>query len=60
MNKAKQDRSLENIERGLGVLGEAATAMGENVQHQDALVDAVTEKVHLCFQTAPVLQRGTA
>ena len=47
MAKVKQDRSLENIERGLGMLGEVATAMGENLQHQDALVDAVTEKVHL-------------
>jgi hypothetical protein len=45
VSKLKQDKALNNIERGLGTLGEMATAMGENLDHQDVLVDAVGEKV---------------
>lgn len=45
ISKGKQDKSLDNIERGLGTLGEMATAMGENLDHQDVLIDAVGEKV---------------
>lgn len=41
----KQDKQLDNIEQGLGTLGEIATAMGENFKHQDVLIDAVDEKV---------------
>jgi len=45
VSKARQDRQLENIEQGLGTLGEIATAMGENLNHQDVLIDQVNEKV---------------
>lgn len=45
ISKGKQDKSLDNIERGLGTLGEMATAMGENLDHQDVLIDAVGEKM---------------
>lgn len=45
ISKAKQDRQLESIEKGLGTLGEVAVAMGENLKHQDVLLDAIDEKV---------------
>lgn len=45
VSKVKQDKALSNIERGLGTLGELATSMGENLDQQDVLVDAVGEKV---------------
>lgn len=47
ISKMKQDKQLNNIEQGLGTLGEIATAMGENFKHQDVLIDAVDEKVPL-------------
>ena len=43
--KVRQDRQLEGIERGLGTLREVGLAMGEALDHQDILVDAITEKV---------------
>ena len=43
--KLRQDRQLEGIEKGLGTLREVASAMGEALEHQDVLVDAITEKV---------------
>ena len=59
--KVRQDRQLEGIERGLGTLREVGLAMGEALDHQDVLVDAITEKarVHqrshiLASQTLPV------
>jgi hypothetical protein len=45
ISKMKQDKHLDSIERGLGTLGEVATAMGEGLKHQDVLIDAVDEKV---------------
>jgi hypothetical protein len=45
VSKVKQDKALNNIERGLGTLEELATAMGENLDHQDVLIDAVGERV---------------
>lgn len=45
VSKVKQDRQLEKIEQGLGTLGEIATVMGDNLNHQDVLIDQVGEKV---------------
>lgn len=70
ISKTKQDRQLENIEKGLGTLGEVALAMDENLKHQDVLLDAIEEKVPpapfpprargsrlICMMSLPWLQR---
>jgi syntaxin of plants SYP7 len=59
VSKVKQDKALSNIERGLGTLGELATSMGENLDQQDVLVDAVGEKVGAVpISHLPVLPQG--
>ena len=51
----RQDRQLEGIERGLGTLREVGLAMGEALDHQDVLVDAITEKVCVRQSLIPTL-----
>ena len=46
--KVRQDRQLDGIERGLGTLKEIGEAMGQALNHQDVLTDAIVEKVCLC------------
>lgn len=41
----RQDRQLDGIERGLGTLQEIGLAMGQALEHQDVLTDAIVEKV---------------
>lgn len=43
--KAKQDKALDNIEKGLGVLKGIGEAMGENLDQQDVLLREVDSKV---------------
>lgn len=42
--KVRQDRQLDGIERGLGTLQQIGVAMGQNLDHQDVLTDAIVEK----------------
>lgn len=40
-----QDKALERIEQGVSVLKDVAGAMGEELRHQEILLDTVDEKV---------------
>ena len=42
--KVRQDRQLDGIERGLGTLQQIGLAMGQALDHQDVLTDAIVEK----------------
>lgn len=44
--KVRQDKALDNIEKGLGVLKGIGQAMGENLSQQDILLDEIGSKVH--------------
>lgn len=52
-SKARQDKQLDSIERGLETLRGLGEAMGDNLQGQEVLVNDVQDKVRL------VSQRGT-
>lgn len=41
----RQDMQLENIERGVSTLKEIGTAMGEELERHDVLIDEVEEKM---------------
>ena len=43
--KAKQDKALDSIERGIGTLKGIGEAMGETLKEQDTVLDAVDDKV---------------
>ncbi len=57
VSKSSQDKQLESIEQGLSTLGEIATAMGNNLDHQDVLINAVNDQVTARVQ---VPWRGSA
>lgn len=42
--KVRQDKALDNIERGLGVLKGLGEAMGENLNQQDVLLTEIDSK----------------
>ncbi|CAK0785050.1 hypothetical protein CVIRNUC_008255 [Coccomyxa viridis] len=44
--KAKQDKALDSIERGIGTLKGIGEAMGETLKEQDMVLDAVDDKVN--------------
>ena len=48
MAKARQDKALDNIEKGLGVLKGLGEAMGENLSQQDVLLNEIDSKVRFC------------
>lgn len=48
MAKARQDKALDNIEKGLGVLKGLGEAMGENLSQQDVLLTEIDSKVGRC------------
>ena len=54
--KIRQDKALDNIEKGLGVLKGLGEAMGENLGQQDVLLSEIDSKVDctipLLFTTA--------
>ena len=43
--KIRQDKALDNIEKGLGVLKGLGEAMGENIDQQDVLLTEIDSKV---------------
>ena len=43
--KAKQDKALDSIEKGIGTLKGIGEAMGETLKQQDTVLDAVDDKV---------------
>ena len=45
--KARQDMSLDTIDRGLTALRGIGEAMGETLQQQDIVLDAIHERVRL-------------
>jgi len=42
--KIRQDKALDNIEKGLGVLKGLGEAMGENLGQQDVLLSEIDSK----------------
>ena len=44
--KAKQDKALDNIEKGIGMLKGIGEAMGESLKQQDIVLDTIDDKVH--------------
>ncbi len=44
MAKVRQDKALDNIEKGLGVLKGLGEAMGENLGQQDVLLSEIDSK----------------
>ncbi len=45
MAKGRQDLALDNIERGLSTLKELGTAMGEELERHDVMIDEVGTKM---------------
>ena len=45
--KARQDRSLDTIDKGLTTLRGIGEAMGETLRQQDVVLDAIHERVRL-------------
>ncbi|GAB4818942.1 hypothetical protein N2152v2_005988 [Parachlorella kessleri] len=45
MAKQRQDKQLENIEKGLGTLKDIGEVMGETLKQHDVLIDAIDEKM---------------
>ena len=45
--KIRQDKALDNIEKGLGVLKGLGQAMGDNLNQQDVLLTEIDSKVGL-------------
>ena len=43
--KAKQDKALDNIEKGIGTLKGIGEAMGESLKQQDIVLDTIVDKV---------------
>ncbi len=43
--KRKQDKALDNIEKGIGTLKGIGEAMGESLNQQDVVLDTIDEKV---------------
>lgn len=43
--KAKQDKALDNIEKGIGTLKGIGEAMGESLKQQDVVLDTIDDKV---------------
>lgn len=46
--KVRQDKALDNIEKGLGVLKGLGQAMGDNLNQQDVLLTEIDSKVYHC------------
>lgn len=46
--KKKQDRALDNIEKGLTTLKGIGEAMGESLNQQDVVLTTLDDKVLLC------------
>ena len=44
--KVRQDKALDNIEKGLGVLKGLGQAMGDNLNQQDVLLTEIDSKVN--------------
>lgn len=55
--KARQDKALDNIEKGLGVLKGLGEAMGENLSQQDILLTEIDSKV---LSTAGICKLASA
>ena len=61
--KVKQDEVLDEIERGVGRMGDIATDMGQELQKQDRLLDEVEGQVRgfslfvSCFCLVEVISR---
>ena len=45
MAKAKQDKALDNIEKGIGTLKGIGEAMGESLKQQDIVLNTIDDKV---------------
>ena len=45
--KARQDKSLDTIDKGLTTLRGIGEAMGETLRQQDVVLDAIHERVRL-------------
>lgn len=48
--KLRQDKALDNIEKGLGVLSGLGEAMGENLNQQDVLLTEIDSKVRHSYE----------
>ena len=46
MAKVKQDKALDNIERGLNTLKDIGEAMNETIGQQDIVLDEIDTKVY--------------
>lgn len=44
--QVRQDKALDNIEKGLGVLKGLGQAMGDNLNQQDVLLTEIDSKVN--------------
>lgn len=47
--KRKQDKALDNIEKGISTLKGVGEAMGETLNQQDIVLDTIDEKVKPCM-----------